>query len=151
MPRSADQCELRSVTRCLACRRAEYGVLEGAGLRNLGSRRMASFGESWNCRLGAAGAFVVALAARRSWFCCHQLVAVLLRFGRRRTGWLKKAALGPALSRARLWVLRHGAGRRCVGLLPAGPGRPLGGGQIGLAAYVACSACGRLADAGPGG
>jgi len=35
-------------------------------------------------RLGAAGAFVVALAARRSWFCCQQLFAVLPRFGRRR-------------------------------------------------------------------
>ena len=33
----------------------------------------------------------------------------------------------------------------------AGPGRPLGGRRVGLAAYVACSACGRSADAGPGG
>jgi hypothetical protein len=31
--------------------------------------------------LEAAGAFVVALAARRSWFCYRQLFAVLLRFG----------------------------------------------------------------------
>ena len=45
---------------------------------------MASFGESWNCLLEAAGAFAVALAARWSWFCGHQLFAVLLRFGRRR-------------------------------------------------------------------
>ena len=52
------------------------------------------FGESWNWRLGAAGAFVVALAARRPWFCCHQRVAVLLRFGRRRTGLTDVAALG---------------------------------------------------------
>ena len=82
------------------------------GLPNLGSRRMASFGESRNCRLEAAGAFVVTLAARRSWFCCHQLVAVLLRFGRRRTGLADVAALGWAFSwGARLWVVRHVAGR----------------------------------------
>jgi len=61
---------------------------------------MASFGESWNCLLAAAGAFVVALAARRPWFCCHQLVAVLLRLGRRRTGWLTWPRWA-ALSRAR--------------------------------------------------
>ena len=67
----------------------------------IGWRRMASFGESWNCGLGAAGAFVVALAARRSWFCCHRLVAVLLQFGRRRTGLAEKAALGRAVSWAR--------------------------------------------------
>ena len=53
------------------------------------------FGESWNCLLEAAGAFVLALAARRSWFCC-QLFAVLLRFGRRRTGLADMAALGRA-------------------------------------------------------
>ena len=35
-------------------------------------------------RLEAAGAFVVALAARRCWFCYQQLFAVRLRFGRRR-------------------------------------------------------------------
>ena len=93
------------------------------------------FGESWNWRLGAAGAFVVALAARRPWFCCHQRVAVLLRFGRRRTGLTDVAALGRGVFLgARLWVLRHVAGRRCVGLCRAGPGRPLGGGRIGLAA-----------------
>jgi len=62
---------------------------------------MAGFGESWNCRLEAAGAFVVALAARRPWFCCRQLVAVLLRFGRRRTGLADVAALGRAFSWAR--------------------------------------------------
>ena len=51
-----------------------------------------------NCRLEAAGAFVVALAARRPWFCCHRLFAVLLEFGRRRTGLAEKAALGRAFS-----------------------------------------------------
>jgi len=59
---------------------------------------MASFGESWNCRLEAAGAFVVALAARRSWFYYHQRFAVLLRFGRRRTGLAGVAALSRAVS-----------------------------------------------------
>ena len=113
---------------------------------------MASFGESRNCRLEAAGAFVVTLAARRSWVCCHQLVAVLLRFGRRRTGLADVAALGWAFSwGARLWVVRHVAGRLVWASGRAGPGRPLGGWPIGLAAYVACSACGRLADAVPGG
>ena len=66
---------------------AEYGVPEGqVGLRFVGSRRMASFGESWTVLLEAAGAFVVAVAGRRSWFCYHQPFAVPLRFGRRRTG-----------------------------------------------------------------
>jgi len=63
---------------------------------------MASFGESWNCLLAAAGAFVVALAARRSWFCHHQLFAVLLLFERRRTALADVAALGRAFSWARL-------------------------------------------------
>jgi hypothetical protein len=54
-------------------------------------------------RLEAAGAFVVALAARRSWFCYQQLFAVLLRFERRRTGPAELAALGRALSWARAW------------------------------------------------
>jgi len=84
---------------------------------------MASFGESWNCLLEAAGAFAVALAARRSWFCCHRLFAVLPRFGRRRPGWLKKAALGPGgFLGTRLRVLRHVAGRRCAGLPPGRAG-----------------------------
>jgi hypothetical protein len=39
---------------------------------------------------------VAALAARRSWFCCHQLVAVLLRFERRRAGLTDMAASGRA-------------------------------------------------------
>ena len=85
---------------------------------------MASFGESWNCLLEAAGAFAVALAARRSWFCYHQLFAVLLRFERRRTGLAEKAALGRGVVLgARLRVLRHGAGRRCAGLRPGRVGR----------------------------
>jgi LuxR family transcriptional regulator, maltose regulon positive regulatory protein len=46
----------------------------------------------------AAGAFVVALAARLSWFCYHQLFAVLLRFDRRRIGLAEMAALHWAFS-----------------------------------------------------
>jgi hypothetical protein len=45
-----------------------------------------------------ADSFVVALAARRSWFCCRRLVAVLLEFGRRRAGLAEKAAPGRAFS-----------------------------------------------------
>ena len=74
---------------------------EGAGLRNLGSRKMARFGESWNCLLEAAGAFVVALAARRSWFCYRQLFAVLLELERRVPGWLKWPRWAGAFSWAR--------------------------------------------------
>jgi ATP/maltotriose-dependent transcriptional regulator MalT len=48
--------------------------------------------------LEAADAFVVALAARRSWFCCHQLFAVLLRFERRRTGLAEWGAVHRAFS-----------------------------------------------------
>jgi len=47
--------------------------------------------------LEAADALVVPLAARRSWFCCHQLSAVLLQFERRRTGRAEMAAPGRAL------------------------------------------------------
>jgi len=83
---------------------------------------MVSFGESWNCRLEAAGAFVVALAARRPWFCYHRLFAVLLRFARRRTGRADVAALGRAFLDARLWVLSYTASRLCAGLLPARAG-----------------------------
>ena len=36
---------------------------------------------------------MAALAARRSWFCCHQRFAVLLRLGRHRTGLADVAAL----------------------------------------------------------
>ena len=52
-------------------------------------------------RLEAAGAFVVALAAPRSWFCYQQLFAVLPRFERRRNGLADVAALGRAFSWAR--------------------------------------------------
>jgi len=62
---------------------------------------MASCGESWNCLLEAAGAFVVALAARRSWFCCHRLFGCCCGLGRRRTGLAEKAALVRAFSWAR--------------------------------------------------
>jgi len=62
---------------------------------------MASFGESRNCLLEVAGALVVALAARRSWFCCHRLVAVLLRLGGAAPGWLKRPRSAGALSWAR--------------------------------------------------
>jgi ATP/maltotriose-dependent transcriptional regulator MalT len=73
--------------------------------------------------LGAAGAFVVTLAARVSWFCSHQVFAVLLRLGRRRTGLAEKAALGRAFSWARaLRVLRHAASRLCAGLRPGRAG-----------------------------
>jgi hypothetical protein len=131
---------------------AEYGVSEGAGLRFVGSRRMASSGESWNCLLEAAGAFAVALAARRSWFCYHQLFAVLLRFERRRTGLAEMAALphctGRSLGRALAGPSGTWPAAYLLASRQAGPGRPLG---VGLAAYVACSACGRSADARPGG
>src|SRR5215471_18436922 len=98
---------------------------------------MASFGESWNCLLAAAGAFVVALVARRSWFCHHQLFAVLLLFERRRTALADVAALGRALS----WARACGPGARGQSPScwpPARPGR-VGrwGRRIGLAAYVA--------------
>ena len=75
--------------------------------------------------LEAAGAFVVALAARRAWFCYHQLFAVLLRFGRRRTGLADLAPLPHCTGRflaARLWVLRHVASRLSTGLPPGRAG-----------------------------
>jgi len=67
-------------------RPAEYGVPEGGRPAEPRLAQNGQFGESWNCRLEAVGAFVVALAARRFWFCYHRLFAVLLRCGRRRTG-----------------------------------------------------------------
>ena len=67
-------------------------------MRNLGSHRMARSGSRGTVLLRAAGAFVVALAARRSWFCYHQLFAMLLRFERRRTGLADMAALHWAFS-----------------------------------------------------
>ena len=70
-------------------------------MRFAGSHRMAVSGSRGTVLLSAAGAFVVALAARRSWFCCHRLFAMLLRFGRRRTGLADVAALGWAFLGAR--------------------------------------------------
>jgi hypothetical protein len=46
----------------------------------------------------AAGALVVALAARWCWFCYHQLFAVLLELERRRTRLAEMTALGRAFS-----------------------------------------------------
>src|SRR5262249_53874721 len=94
-----------------------------------------------------AGAFVVTLAARRSWFCCHQLVAVLLRFGRRRTGLADVAALGRAFSWGAV-VGGEACGRSpCVGLRPGRVGRwawadrPCGiGGLLGLWPLGRCRA-----------
>src|SRR5215831_3561179 len=52
------------------------------------------------------------------------VVRVLLRFGRRRTALADVAALGRGVFLgARLWVLRHVAGRRCAGLRPGRVGR----------------------------
>jgi hypothetical protein len=66
---------------------------------------------------------VVALAARRSWFCCHRLFAVLLEFGRRRAGLAEKGRAGPGVFvAARLRVLRHAASRLGAGLVPGRAG-----------------------------
>ena len=84
--------------------------------------RVASFASRGTVLLEAAGAFV-ALAARRSWFCYHQLFAVLLRFVRRRTERADMAALHWAFFLdARLRVLRHAASRLSVGLPPGRAG-----------------------------
>jgi hypothetical protein len=65
-----------------------------------------------------AGAFVVALTARRSWFCSHQRFAVLLEFGRRRAGLAEKGRAGPdVFVAARMRVLRHAASRLGGGLV----------------------------------
>ena len=96
-------------------------------MRFAGSHRMAVSESRGTVLLSAAGAFVVALAARRSRFCCHRLFAMLLRFGRRRTGLAEKTALGRAFCWTRACA--------CWGTRPvafvlasrrAGPGRPLG-------------------------
>ena len=87
--------------------------------------------------LEATGAFVVALAARRSWFCHPQLFAVLRLFGRRRTGRADLAALprwaGGFLGHAVAGPGARGQSASCWP--PAGPGR-VGrwGGRVGLAA-----------------
>src|SRR5215469_14327545 len=107
--------------------------LRGAGLRKLGSRRMASCGESWNCLLEAAGAFVVALAARRSWFCCRQLFGCCCGSGGAVPRWLTWPRwAGRFLGRALVGAEARGRSPLCWP--PAGPGRPLGGGRVGLAA-----------------
>jgi len=91
---------------------------------NAGPHGVGRFALLTPCQAGtAAGAFVVALVARRPWFCCRQLVAVLLPFGRRRTGLAEKGRAGPGiLLDAPLRVLRHAASRRCVGLVPGRAG-----------------------------
>ena len=66
-------------------------------MRLVGLHRVASFASRGTVLLEAAGAFV-ALAARRSWFCYHQLFAVLLRFERRRTGLAEWGAVHRAFS-----------------------------------------------------
>jgi hypothetical protein len=79
--------------------------------------------------LEAAGAFVVALAARRSWFCCYQPFAVLLRFERRRTGLAEVAALGREFrGRALAGAEARGQSPLCWPPARPGPGRPLGTG-----------------------
>ena len=58
--------------------------------------------------------------AALAWFCCHQLFAVLWRFGRRRTGLADVAALGRAfLGRALVGVEARGRSPLCWPL----PGR----------------------------
>ena len=64
------------------------GVPEGAGLRLVGSRRMASLGSGGTVLLEAAGAFAVALAGRRSWFCYHQVSRCCCGSGGAGPGWL---------------------------------------------------------------
>ena len=86
---------------------------------NAGPHGVGRFALLTPCQAGtAAGAFVVALAGRWSWFCCHRLFAVLLRLGRRRTGLAEKAALGGVFLGARLRVLGHVSSRVVLGLLP---------------------------------
>jgi len=89
----------------------------------VGSRRMAGSGSRGSVLLEAADAFVVVLAARRSWCCCHRLFAVLLRFRRRGTGLAAKGRAGPGVfPGARLRVVRRAAGRLCAGLPPGRAG-----------------------------
>jgi len=87
--------------------RADISLPNTACLRGRSAvGRLAQNGQFWGSRgtvlLEAAGAFVAAPAARRSWFCYYQL-AVLLLFERRRTGLLEVAALGRAFSWPRAW------------------------------------------------
>src|SRR5262249_13199055 len=98
----------------------------GAGLRLVGAE-WPVLGSGRTVLLEAAGAFVVALAARRPWFRYHRLFAVLLRFERRRTGLADMGAPGRAFSGPRACG--------CAGMWPgafvrasgrAGAGRPWG-------------------------
>jgi hypothetical protein len=104
---------------------------------------------SKDCRLEAADAFVVALAARA--------VLVLLpvavrgaasvrvapyRAGNRRTAW-------GVLLDGRLWVLGHVASRRCVGLLAGRAWLAVGGTADRPCGICGLLICGWLADAGP--
>src|SRR5215469_5638560 len=113
---------------------------------------MASFGESWTCpagggrrvrrgprRRGGPGSAATSCSPR----CCGSSGAV--PGGLRWPRWAGRL-VGRALARA-----EAPGGRLSVGLLPGRACRPFGGRRIGLAAYVACPACGRSADAGPGG
>ena len=81
---------------------------------------------------------MVALAARRSWFCYHQLFEVLRRFDRRGTGLADLAALPHCTGRCLRRALVGPKGTRPVAYLlasrQAGPGRPWGGRRIGLGA-----------------
>src|SRR5215472_3281361 len=72
---------------------------EGAGLRNLGSRRMASLGSRGTVLLEAAGAFVVALAARRPLVLLPPAVrgAAGARAAPYRAGWSGRAGPGRTL------------------------------------------------------
>jgi hypothetical protein len=127
-------------------------IVPGAVLRAHGRVQIAEHVPlSKDCPLEVADAFVVALAARRSWFCYHQVFAVLPRFERRRTGLAELAALGWGRFLGRALAGAEAPGH--VAFVSASrrdaTGRPLGARRIGLAAYTACSSCGRLADAGP--
>ena len=70
-------------------RNAEYGVPGGQVCGSSARTEWPVLGSRGTVLLAAAGAFGVALTARRSWFCYHQLFAVLLVLGRRRTGLAK--------------------------------------------------------------
>jgi len=78
-------------------------------------------------RLEAAGAFVMALAARRCWFCYQQLFAVRPRSGGAVTGLADVAALG------RAFLGRALAGAEAPGQSPlcGPPAGPVGRGAVG--------------------
>ena len=90
-------------------------------MRLVGLHRMTSFGGRGTVVLEAADAFVVALAARRSWFRYRQLFAVLPRLERRLPGWLKWPRwAGRLLGRALAGAEARGRSPLCWP--PAGPG-----------------------------